>query len=230
MFLFSSMFSIQLLFRPFIFPVDYVPFLKSFWYLFHLFLYCQRSYITFKIFLSESRWSVWQDFKIWGATLVSKSVSQTSMKWLNHWVPEFDFALGVHLLGCIRKVWCVLPSRQRHLCCNNSLCFLQLQTAFPSLLSVWACLPWTPQTPCFVILWYLGVILGLLPLFSLWAVPYFSSLTQSYLKSSNWNTKMKCPRLHIFIPINHWICVPVFTPLVFLISDFYFGIHKIYFL
>ena len=67
----------------------------------------------------------------------------------------------------------------------------------------------------FVILWCLGAILGLLPLCSLWAVPYVSSLTQSHLKSSNWKAKMKYPRLHIFTPINHWICVPVFTPLIF---------------
>ena len=213
MFLFSSMFCIQLLFRSFVFPVGYVPSFQSFWYLFHLCPYCQRSYSTFKIFLSESRWSAWQDFTTWSHS-VTKSVSQTGMKWLNHQVPEFDVTVTVHLLGCFRKTWCVLLCIQRHLCCHG-LCFFQLRTAFPSLLSVWACLPCTPQIPCFcdfVISW---MILGLLPLCSLWAVPSFSSLTQSYLKSSNWKAKMKYPRLHIFIPINHWICMPVFTPLVF---------------
>lgn len=149
-----------------------------------------------------------------GSHSVTKSVSQTGIKWLNHQVPEFDVTVTVHLLGCFRKAWCVLLCIQRHLCCH-SLCFFQLQTAFPSLLSVWVCLPCTPQIPCFCDFVMPWMILGLLPLCSLWAVPYFSSSTQSYLKSSNWKAKMKYPRLHIFIPINHWICVPVFTPLVF---------------
>lgn len=106
MFSFSFMSSVQLLFRSFIFPVGCLSSsVSSFWYLFSLCCYCQRSYGIFKMFLSESFWSVWQGFTIWGATLSPNPCPRTL--W-NGWISRCQ-SLTLRSLyasvGCFGKVW-----------------------------------------------------------------------------------------------------------------------------
>ena len=155
-----------------------------------------------------------QDFTIWGAAL---SPSPCLRPVWSDWITSFQSLTSLSEYTS----WDALEKFGVSFCLD-SVTFAATVSAFFSYRQLFL-LSWAYERASrephrflvFVILWYLGMILGLLPLCCLWAVPYFSSLTQSYLKSSNWNTKMKYPRLHIFIPINHWICVPVFTPLVF---------------
>ena len=153
---FSFMSSVQILFRSFIFPVGCLSSsVSSFWYLFSLCCYCQRSYGIFKMFLSESFWSVWQGFTIWGATLSPNPCPRTL--W-NGWISKCQSLTLRSLYRLCGMLWksLVLLCVQCHFCCHGFCFFNYRQLFLPS----WVC-ECVSRAPCrflvFVILWYLGI-------------------------------------------------------------------------